>query len=122
MYIIFLICNIFRILELVLKKKGTLIVDLQNDDQFAAIHLSVLNKHPKCLSILLNYKADINIRTASLQTPLHISVTEKDFECIKILVENRAELNLMDNNGNVPLHHAVQIYNLNKIKVKYIFF
>ncbi|XP_034238901.1 nuclear factor NF-kappa-B p110 subunit-like isoform X2 [Thrips palmi] len=83
-----------------------------------ALHLAAMNKHSKCLQVLLavqsmkepnNTKLELNLKNEKGETALHIAVKHKDLPSVKLLVTAGADLNEKTGTaGQTPLHLAVE--------------
>ncbi|XP_055012797.1 ankyrin repeat domain-containing protein 53 [Boleophthalmus pectinirostris] len=67
-----------------------------------------------CFRYLLQQGADVNLTTASGQTPLHMAVAEGQMEYTRMLVEAGADLFARDHSGLLPLDMA-RMWNRRKI-------
>jgi ankyrin repeat protein len=54
--------------------------------------------------LVLNCKADVNVRAAMGETPLHVCVKNCNLFTIEFLIENHADLNARDNYNRSVLH------------------
>ncbi|KAI9879715.1 MAG: hypothetical protein M1830_007500 [Pleopsidium flavum] len=65
-------------------------------------------RHTKCVRALLDYGADVNIRSSKTgETPLHVAVAHRNFKgygnLVYALLDGGADPNVKDNSGDVPL-------------------
>ena len=60
----------------------------------------------RCLTLLLRYGGDPNIKNNRGLTPLHYAARRNSVKCIEILLENDADVDAKNNKGKTPLHLA----------------
>ncbi|XP_056156195.1 ankyrin repeat domain-containing protein 53 [Lampris incognitus] len=60
----------------------------------------------RCLTYLLQHRADVNTATTSGQTPLHLASAEGLMDCVEALVKAGADVHARDIRGHTPLDYA----------------
>lgn len=66
-----------------------------NEDGRTALHIAVIHRRHRILSLLLNNNPDLNIRDkVSGSTPLSYAVMGKDTEAVRILLERKPDLEI----------------------------
>jgi len=88
-------------------------------------HVSQFGRLKQVRDFIENQEIDINIQSASKNTPLHSACYSDNKDIAKYLVENGADLNIQDDGGDTPLHNATDIHsssngNLDLSLVKYL--
>ena len=97
-----------RIARLLLLKGAE--VDISDDmNEDTALHIASA-KDESCVRCLLEYRANVNLKTKNDQTPLYQAVAEGHEEIVRLLLEHRADINAKNKRMNTPLHWA-SLYN-----------
>ena len=92
-----------------LVKAGAPINSLSNNEIKAApIHSATAGGHHKVVKMLLDNRADPNIREQGGYTPLHIAAQNGNDEMIRTLLFGGADMNIKSNNGKTPLDVATE--------------
>ncbi|XP_072156590.1 uncharacterized protein [Bemisia tabaci] len=73
---------------------------------FAGISASSDSKMERTVSLLLNHKADMYVKTDCGRTPLHIMIREEDI--VKKMLEHGVDVNITTRDGRTPLHFAAE--------------
>ena len=73
------------------------------------IHAVVLQNNIEALQLLLQYKADVNVKGIADETPLHWAAYTGNKEIIALLKKRGADLNAVDKEGNLPLAYCVEV-------------
>jgi|UniRef100_A0A6C0GZF5 ankyrin repeat protein len=86
---------------------GFPIIDLKDKNKYYPIHHAILFNNQSILEILINNKADINIKDSFGNTPLFIAIKQKNFKIIKYLLSNKKiNINITNDIGETALHIA----------------
>ncbi len=105
-------------------------VDSRYEGGATALHYAVLHNRKIVVEVLLQHKADINIKGSchesrqaspspvweSSITPLQIAVCKDNLNMIQLLLDRGAEINATNDNGSTALHYAVANGNRNTIE------
>ena len=72
------------------------------------LHAALLFEHPETVSLLLQHKADVHIRsTASAKwVPLHFASCNGNANIVQLLLDRGADINALSNVHNTPLYLA----------------
>lgn len=81
-------------------------IDDPDDDGNTALHQVCLNGHRKCLGLLIDRDANINLRNNLQRTPLHVAAFRGFPDCVRILLEKSADPHCFDSRGRTPLFAA----------------
>lgn len=92
-------------------------IDLNNQED-PPLNIATYYNSVKCIKLLIEVGADINIKDNHGETPLHTAVDGMSMECIRVLIEAGVILDPKDNDGNTPLHHAADIHNRDDMDYK----
>ncbi|MGR9101114.1 MAG: ankyrin repeat domain-containing protein [Gammaproteobacteria bacterium] len=90
-------------------------------DGTSALHFAVHYKDRPLADLMLNYRADINLRTKEGGlTPLHLAVMRDDADMVKFLLSKGAAIDAKDETGSTALIRAVSAenYEITKILLK----
>jgi len=79
----------------------------RNELSAAPIHSATAGRHRKIVKMLLEHRADPNIREQSGYTPLHIAAQNGDEELIRTLLFGGADLLLTSDDGKTALDLAM---------------
>ena len=90
--------------------KGTSNPGLEEMAGLSALHMAVFSWHPEAVQLLLDYGANIDIKSKDGRglMPLHFAVLLRNENMVKLLVNNGADINAQDNNGCTPLCAAAK--------------
>jgi len=92
-----------------LVKAGAPINSLSNNATKAApIQSAVAGGHRMVVKMLLENRADPNIREQGGYTPLHAAAQNGDEEMIRILLYGGADMNLKNGDNKIPLDMAIE--------------
>ena len=72
--------------------------------------------YKQIVRLLVNQRADINVKDNGGWTPLHIAVSNKNDALVKALISSGADLTIKDESGWTPLHRAVSDENYALVK------
>ena len=76
---------------------------------YAALHWCCINDAPQAVKILLQHKADKNLRTdPDGHTPLMKAAAYNAAACVELLLRARCDATATDNDGRTALHHAAK--------------
>lgn len=100
-------------------------IDSQDEDGRTALHYAVMGGHAKIVSLLLNYRANLEVRSAMEQfaashatynapvwgycknwTALHFAVAYENAEIVSLLIHHGANIDAVDSHGQTSLHLA----------------
>ncbi len=110
--------NRYEIAELLLKNGAH--TDITCENNGTALHVATAMDNTSFITLLLNYKADINILGVdNSSTPLHFAAYIDNAEAVKVLVENGANINAQNEDKVTPLRIAVQRMSINAIHMLY---
>lgn len=79
-----------------------------NDVKAAPIHSATAGGHHKVVKMLLDNRADPNIREQGGHTPLHIAAQNGNAEMIRTILFGGADMNLKNDEGKTPLKVAME--------------
>ena len=77
-----------------------------------ALHVAISKADLNMMRLLLNAKADVDIRGDYRQTALHLAVNKKHLGMVNLLLKYHPSINVLDQTGNSALHDAVISKNL----------
>ena len=73
----------------------------------SALHIAAELGHTKLVNLLLDFNADVHVRTAYGETPLHgVRLFIKDPQVVEALLDRGADINAVTTFGSTPLHAA----------------
>ena len=81
-----------------------------------ALHVAISKADLNMMRLLLNAKADVNIRGDYRQTSLQLAVNKKHLAMVNLLLKYRPSINVLDQSDNSALHNAVLSRNLPIVK------
>jgi len=79
-----------------------------NDTKAAPIHSASAGRHHKVVKMLLDNRADPNIREQGGYTSLHITAQSGNVEMIRVLLFGGADVNLKSDDDKSPLDIAIE--------------
>jgi len=84
-------------------------IEFQDPDKFYRTPLFEASEKNKLeiISLLINNKANVNIRDELGVTPLHVACEAGSLESVKVLVQNHADLNAISILSETPLDKAI---------------
>ncbi|MDR2490364.1 MAG: ankyrin repeat domain-containing protein [Spirochaetaceae bacterium] len=85
----------------------TLNFNLRGSDGISSLHFSVREKRTGWTELLLEKRADVNIKNTAGTTPLHEAAMIGDIETMRRLIAAGADVNGQDGQGNTAMHLAV---------------
>ncbi|KAL1456779.1 hypothetical protein WDU94_001480 [Cyamophila willieti] len=75
-------------------EKNTPVLNVKNRYEKTALHIAVENRNIEVTKLLLDYKADANIRDISNRTPLHVAILNGEVTIVENLLKNNADINI----------------------------
>jgi hypothetical protein len=78
----------------------------QDAEGWRSIHAAVLRGHVACMRLLIDAKADLEVRDRGGRTALYCASNTGRQKCLQALIENKADVNSASDNGNTPAHGA----------------
>jgi len=78
---------------------------------------AVCCKNLEIVNVLIEYKADINLKDNCGKTPFHYAVLTQNLDIVNVLIEYKADINTQDCLLETPLHYAVFLRNPEIINV-----
>jgi len=85
-------------------------------DGSSALHVAAYDKNLQLIKLLVEHKADVNLKNLKVFTPLHFAVSNGDIDTIKYLVEHGADVNAVTSLGGTALYIAAGKGNLDVVK------
>ena len=64
------------------------------------------NGHVKCLALLSDKSADLNLAARNGHTAAHVACQLGQFKCLQLLINRGAYINMEDEDGSTPLDYA----------------
>jgi serine/threonine-protein phosphatase 6 regulatory ankyrin repeat subunit B len=80
----------------------------QNVEGGRSIHAAVIRGHVSCVRLLIDAKADLEVRDKDGRTALRYASGTGRQECLQVLIENKADVKTADDEGITPTHTAAQ--------------
>lgn len=71
---------------------------------WTALHVATVYNQYDCMNLLLDYGADMNMRTTLGHSPLNNALFGDDDRKLQILLAHGADINLKDYEGDTPFH------------------
>jgi hypothetical protein len=79
----------------------------QTANGWRALHASAARGHAACARLLIDAKADMEVRSRKGATPLYFACGWGHLECVQVLLSSNADVaKAADNNGMTPAHAA----------------
>jgi ankyrin repeat protein len=104
--------------NLIVGFKNTNILNTTNKNGETFLWLASRHGFEKCLSILLEFGANPNIKTLFYEeTPVYVACKYGHTNCLKLLIKYKADLCLGNALGEQPIHVAAYYGNLDCIKL-----
>jgi len=72
-----------------------------------ALHYACQHGHHKCVELLLEFGANINVLGAYNDTPLHRATHYGNYKCVEILLKHGANINAVDEYNTTPLSNCI---------------
>src|SRR5258708_15875626 len=74
--------------------------------RWTPLHSAACFGHVEVCQLLLQYKADNNVKDSDGKTPLHLASEAGHVYVARLLLEHGADVNARDNYRDTPLHRA----------------
>lgn len=87
----------------------------EQEDKLLPLNLSVKLKEPDITRLLIQYKADINLKEK--YAPLHCAAFFGDNKSLKLLCDNKANVDLLCDHGMSPVHYAALKNNIDALEI-----
>jgi ankyrin repeat protein len=81
-------------------------LNMVDKNGYTLIGHACLAKDGALISLLLNYKPELNTSGASHTIPLHIVCNNDDYDTAQVLLAHGADINVKDSKGNTLAHYA----------------
>ncbi|KAL2874722.1 hypothetical protein SGCOL_010096 [Colletotrichum sp. CLE4] len=81
------------------------------------LHLAATQHWLELAKLLVKYKADLNAKSSSKDTPLHAAVWAKDFPITRLMLENGAKVEAKGSSKATPIMAAAQIGSLPMVRL-----
>ncbi|KAK1636510.1 ankyrin repeat-containing domain protein [Colletotrichum phormii] len=81
------------------------------------LHLAATQHWLELAKLLVKYKADLNAKSSSKDTPLHAAVWAKDFPITRLMLENGAKVEARGSSKATPIMAAAQIGSLPMVRL-----
>jgi hypothetical protein len=75
-------------------------------DNMRALHCTMAHGNVKNTRLLVDARADLEVRNSAGQTALQMASLTGDLECLQLLIENKADTRTVQDNGYAPPHGA----------------
>ena len=72
------------------------------------LHLAISKGFDDIVKLLLDKKADVNLKNSYGNTPLHVAVSVGNDNLIKLLLDKKADVNAKGSGDDTPLHIAIR--------------
>jgi len=90
-------------------KQHDQIVNIQtNHDKFTGLHIAAQKGNSQSTQMLLDAKADTNVKDRWGKTPLHYAVQNSKKDIVQLLLNNKCDPKVQDENGITALIYAIQ--------------
>lgn len=87
-------CDQSEALELLIKKGADVNIIMRDDSETTPLHFAVNLGHLECVRVLINNKADINMKDGRNTIPISHSIVHARLEILKYLLEQKAIVDL----------------------------
>ena len=104
------------IAEFLIKEVGADVNEQGNITGITPLISAIFFIKPKIAKLLIDYGADVNLKTKLTRSPLMIASGKGNLEMVKILVNHGADLNTRDEKNFTALYHAMEKDNIDVIK------
>src|SRR5688572_18268309 len=82
-------------------------LSIRDDDGMTALEIAISYDDEDKVDILLQYRANPNLKNSEGQTALHCAAKHGDFSIIKKLINHGADKAIADVDGKLPVDYAV---------------
>jgi uncharacterized protein len=89
-----------------LLKANPSLISVPDYDKNTLLHLAVMHDRTNTVSLLLDYKADVDAKNSAGMTPLHLAAREGFLVVVRMLVEHNANRKITDQRGWTALKWA----------------
>lgn len=94
-------------LSRMLKENPRLANTIRQSDNWTPLHGAACNGNIKCVRLLIDAGADVNVQSCNQRTALHCSAEDGNVEIAALLLKANANPNLIDSKGKSPLDYAI---------------
>ena len=94
-----------KLLKVLLKNHGDEVdIDWKKKPKYAPLLTACRKRRKECVSVLLQYGANVNIKNKNGDTPLIFATQSNSKSIVHTLIENNADLNILSNDGTALMY------------------
>ncbi|EAY15454.1 hypothetical protein TVAG_252670 [Trichomonas vaginalis G3] len=93
-------------MEMLLKRGSKLSERSESQNQYNALHISIIYNHLPVVKFLIEKGIDVNETCKGKQTSLHLAAKEGNIEIINLILKNGGKKKAIDENGKMPYQIA----------------
>jgi ankyrin repeat protein len=82
-----------------LLKANPTLINVPDYDKNTLLHLAVMHGRTNTVTLLFDYKADVDAKNSAGMTPLHLAAREGFLDVTKMLIEHKANPKITDQRG-----------------------